>query len=162
MLYLIITISLGSILMAGLSTSLLSRFFFLAFAALFTLTVGFKYLYNLSLETLKNEQKRQQLSKSNTKYNKNNSKYTSRVIEDENYKKLISVLKYFMQNKVLSHEQIVDFTEEINERLGESVKYYKQSSFQNNLHEIYSKLKSKQLKSDDYVELTAILKSYNN
>lgn len=166
MLYLIITVSLGSVVMAGLSSSILAKFFFLAFAIMFMGMVGLKYMYNLSIETLKNEQKRQQLTKNNAKYSKNQpkttKKYETRVIEDENYKQLVQVLKYFMQNKVLSHEQIVSFTDEINERLGDHVKYYKQNSFQNNLHEIYSKLKSKQLKSEDYQELTEVLKSYNN
>lgn len=166
MLYFILTLSLGSLILSNLSTSPLAKFFFMAFAVFVIITVGLKYVYNLSIETLKNEQKRQQIAKSNAKYHKNQpksqQKYKSRVVEDEHYKDLVQILKYFMQNKVLSHEQIMDFIEEINERLGGHTKYYKSNSFENNLHEIYSKLKSKQLKSDDYIELTEILKSYNN
>lgn len=166
MLYFILTLSLGSLILSNLSTSPLAKFFFMAFAVFVIITVGLKYVYNLSVETLKNEQKRQQIAKSNAKYHKNQpksqQKYKSKVVEDENYKDLVQILKYFMQNKVLSHEQIMDFIEEINERLGEHAKYYKSNSFENNLHEIYSKLKSKQLKSDDYIELTEILKSYNS
>lgn len=166
MLYFILTLSLGSLILSSLTNSPLAKFFFMAFAVFTIITVGLKYAYNLSVETLKNEQKRQQITRNNVKYHKNKpkteQKYKSRVVEDENYKDLVQVLKYFMQNKVLSHEQIMDFIEEINERLGEHVKYYKSNSFENNLHEIYSKLKSKQLKTDDYVELTEVLKSYNN
>lgn len=166
MIYFISIVCISSVILAGLTDSILAKFFFLSFAALFTITVGAKYLYNLSLETLKNEQKRQRLIRSNNKSEENNkkkpeNKYKSRIIEDENYKKLTQTIKYFSTNKVLDREQILDFKKQVDKKLGDHVKYYK-NDWQNDFHELYSKLKSKKLKSEDYSELLKVLKSYNN
>lgn len=145
---------LGSIVISMISTSPLYKFVFLSIGIFIFITIGIKYLYFLTMETVKN-------SKQPTNKKSNSSqtvKYQPREINNPDYKELTETLKFSMKNKLLNREQILDFKKQLNGHLGSQVKRY--SKFDNDLHEIYSKLKNKSLKSNDYIELLNVLNNY--
>lgn len=145
---------LGSIILSFLSDSPLYKFVFLSLGLFIFLTVGVKYLYFLIMETTKNS-----IKAKDVKSNKSTvSKYQPREVNNKDYQELVDTLKFSMKSKILNREQILDFKKQINNHLGSQVKKY--SNFDNDLHEIYSKLKNKSLQSKDYVELLETLNNY--
>lgn len=145
---------LGSIIISMVSKSPLYKFVFLSIGIFIFITIGIKYLYFLTMETVKNS-KQPKSKKSNSSQT---AKYQPREINNPNYKELTETLKFSMKNKLLNREQILDFKKQLNSHLGSQVKRY--SKFDNDLHEIYSKLKNKSLKSNDYIELLNVLNNY--
>ena len=94
--------------------------------------------------------------------NKNNKQpvhFKPKVIENKNYEELVTALKFCMKNKILNREQILNFKSEVNNHLGENKNHYT-FEFDNDLHEIYCKIKHKSLKSKDYQELLQVLNNY--
>ncbi|WP_346938146.1 hypothetical protein [uncultured Clostridium sp.] len=106
------------------------------------------------MQTVKNSTK----PKDNKSNSSQPSKHLPREVNNKNYQELVDTLKFFMKNKILNRGQILDFKKQLDNHLGSQVKIY--SKFDNDLHEIYSKLKNKSLKPNDYIELLEVLNNY--
>lgn len=153
MIWVVLTPIVVCLLISILSTSILYKVVFLSLGIFIAVTLGLNYINNLLRDSIN---KSKELS--NTKTMKGD-KFKSRIVENKDYIELVTILKSFMKNKILSREQILDFKEQVNNHLGESKNHYK-FKFDNDLHEIYSKLKNKSLKSSDYAELLQVLNNY--
>lgn len=82
-----------------------------------------------------------------------NKKYPPKVITDKDYIKLQSLFKTLMQNKKLSHVQILEFKKIINFSLGDNLSNYEHFKFKNDAHEIFVKFKSSTFSTINYQEL---------
>lgn len=151
MILLLITIfGLGSILISYIATSTLYKIVFLAIGIFIFGTVGLKYVYFLTMQTL-----------NNSKNKKNNKKeYPKKVVSNPKYDELVQCIKYLMRYKLMNREQILDFKSKVCKQLGKCNGHYKDFKWENDLQEIYTKIKNKCLKSEDYQELLSILESY--
>lgn len=167
--FFIFTVVLGliSLTVSTLVEPFIYKALFFMFSAFVCLPICFNYLMNISMKTLNDTKKKEDLSKlkgefNNSKKSKNTkqSKHETKVVNNEQYKSLIEFLKFSMQKKLLNRQDILNFKKEIDSRLGEYKDHYNGFEFQNDLHEIYTKLKSSHLSSKDYEELLKSLESY--
>lgn len=78
-----------------------------------------------------------------------------REVRDPEYLKLRSIIITSSKNRLFSRDDILYLKSEIDYRLGVHKYEYDGFTFQNDFHEIYSKLKSSKLKTDDYRYLFA-------
>lgn len=161
MIWVILTSIAVCLLISYLSTSILYKIVFLALGGFIAITIGLNYINNLIQDSIK---KSKELNSLNIKYRPNergdNKSFKRKVIDNEDYIRLVESLKYSMKNKQLSRQQILDFKNKINSYLGSEKDCYT-FKFDNDLHEIYCKIKNKSLTSRDYQELLHVLKSYN-
>lgn len=151
MVLLLITIfGLGSILMSYIATSILYKIVFLVMGIFILGTVGLKHVYFLTIQTL-----------NNSKGKKNNKKeYPKKVVDNPKYDELVQCIKYLMRYKLMNREQILDFKSKVCKQLDKCNGHYKDFKWENDLQEIYTKIKNKHLKSEDYQELLQILENY--
>ena len=75
------------------------------------------------------------------------------------YKELSGLLSSSMKNRKLTRYQILYFKKEIDELLGNRKSVYDSFNFDNDLHEIYTKLKVSPLQDKEYQYLTSLLES---
>lgn len=93
-------------------------------------------------------------NKSNTyknKYNTKDRKYSN------DYFICRDTFKEMIQSSNLEREDVLYFLDCLNGVLGERASIYRNIAFENEAHEIYSKLKSKKLSDKDYADLLTIL-----
>ena len=76
--------------------------------------------------------------------------YKTKICTTEGYEELRELIKTCSQNKMINRECVLDLKEEIDGLLCEHKRVYKNMEFTNDFHEIYCKLKSKQLVTKDY------------
>lgn len=167
--FFIFTVILGliSLVTSAMVEAFIYKAMFFMFSAFVCLPICFNYLMNVTMKTLKDTKKNEDVSKlkdecKKTSKNKGvkQSKNETKIVNNEQYKSLVEFLKFSMQKKLLNRQDILKFKKEINSRLGEYKDNYYGFEFQNDLHEIYTKLKSSHLSSNDYEELLKSLESY--
>ena len=73
------------------------------------------------------------------------------------HKELVRLLSNSMRNRKLTRHQILEFKRELNELLGDVISDYSGFRFENDLHEIYTKLKSPLLNDKQYQYLISFL-----
>lgn len=83
----------------------------------------------------------------------NNNKYTPKIMTDKEYIKLQTTFKTLLQNKKLSHRQILEFKKIINLSLHDHLSNYQNFKFKNDAHEIFVKFKSSAFSTINYQEL---------
>ena len=148
------------VLISYLTTSMLYKIVFLSLGIFIAITLGLNYVNNLLRDSInKSKQINDMKGGSKNKSNNNISQIKPKVISNEDYDVLVNALKFCMKNKILNREQILNFKAEVNNHLGENKNHYT-FKFDNDLHEIYSKIKHKSLKSKDYQELLEVLNNY--
>lgn len=117
------------------------------------------YLKNVMNEYTRQEKINQAKAKKNSKGNTNNqnantnkqvTKFIPKVIENESYELLRNCFHDMIQGKQLSNSQILTFLDVINSNLGNHLGNYRNFKFENQAHEIYTKLKSSKFKDNDY------------
>lgn len=157
MILLLITIfGLGSILISYLATSTLYKIVFLAIGIFIFGTVGLKYVYFLTMQTMNNCKGK----KSSNNKEDNKKQYPKKIVNNNDYDELVKCIKYLMSNRLMDREQILDFKSKVCKQLGKCNSHYKDFKWENDLQEIYTKIKNKHLKSEDYQELLSILGNY--
>ena len=76
---------------------------------------------------------------------KNNIKpakeYKHKKVDNNNYIQLRNLITVSCKQKQISRQSILNFVEELNKILGDNVNHYSKMTFENDLHEIYVKLK---------------------
>ena len=92
---------------------------------------------------------------------KNNIKpakeYKHKKVDNNNYTQLRNLITISCKQKQISRQSILSFVEELNKILGNNVNHYSKMTFENDLHEIYVKLKSSHLQDKDYIYLKEYL-----
>lgn len=83
--------------------------------------------------------------------------YNAKTINNENYNELRNRIKELVKSSQLDRQSILQFKSELNYRLGTHQYNYVSFQFENDMHEIYVKLKSSKLTDEDYTYLKAML-----
>lgn len=79
---------------------------------------------------------------------------SKKEVDDPEYKKLKAMIISSSQNKLFSREDVLKLKCEVDYRLGTHRYEYDGFVFKNDFHEIYSKLKSSRLNTEDYKYLS--------
>ena len=83
--------------------------------------------------------------------------YKHKKVDNNNYTQLRNLITISCKQKQISRQSILSFVEELNKVLGDNVNHYSKMTFENDLHEIYVKLKSSHLQDKDYIYLKEYL-----
>ena len=98
------------------------------------------------------------VAKKNYKNNiKPTKEYKHKKVDNNNYTQLRNLITVSCKQKQISRQSILSFVEELNKVLGDNVNHYSKMTFENDLHEIYVKLKSSHLQDKDYIYLKEYL-----
>ena len=98
------------------------------------------------------------VAKKNYKNNiKPTKEYKHKKVDNNNYTQLRNLITISCKQKQISRQSILSFMEELNKVLGNNVNHYSKMTFENDLHEIYVKLKSSHLQDKDYIYLKEYL-----
>ena len=98
------------------------------------------------------------VAKKNYKNNiKPTKEYKHKEVDNNNYTQLRNLITISCKQKQISRQSILSFVEELNKVLGNNVNHYSKMTFENDLHEIYVKLKSSHLQDKDYIYLKEYL-----
>ena len=98
------------------------------------------------------------VAKKNYKNNiKPTKEYKHKKVDNNNYTQLRNLITVSCKQKQISRQSILSFVEELNKILGNNVNHYSKMTFENDLHEIYVKLKSSHLQDKDYIYLKEYL-----
>lgn len=98
------------------------------------------------------------VAKKNYKNNiKPTKEYKHKKVDNNNYTQLRNLITISCKQKQISRQSILSFVEELNKVLGNNVNHYSKMTFENDLHEIYVKLKSSHLQDKDYIYLKEYL-----
>ena len=98
------------------------------------------------------------VAKKNYKNNiKPTKEYKHKKVDNNNYTQLRNLITISCKQKQISRQSILSFVEELNKILGDNVNNYSKMTFENDLHEIYVKLKSSHLQDKDYIYLKEYL-----
>ena len=98
------------------------------------------------------------VAKKNYKNNiKPTKEYKHKKVDNNNYTQLRNLITISCKQKQISRQSILSFVEELNKILGNNVNHYSKMTFENDLHEIYVKLKSSHLQDKDYIYLKEYL-----
>ena len=98
------------------------------------------------------------VAKKNYKNNiKPTKEYKHKKVDNNNYTQLRNLITVSCKQKQISRQSILSFVEELNKVLGNNVNHYSKMTFENDLHEIYVKLKSSHLQDKDYIYLKEYL-----
>ena len=98
------------------------------------------------------------VAKKNYKNNiKPTKEYKHKKVDNNNYTQLRNLITVSCKQKQISRQSILNFVEELNKVLGNNVNHYSKMTFENDLHEIYVKLKSSHLQDKDYIYLKEYL-----
>lgn len=161
MIWTILVPIVACILISYLTTSMLYKIVFLGLGLFITITVGLNYINNLLKDSISKSKEINSTKGGSNKNKKQNKTFqsTPKTINNKDYEELVIALKFCMKHKLLNRKQILNFKSEVNNHLGDSKKHYT-FKFENDLHEIYCKIKNKSLKSKDYQELLQVLESY--
>lgn len=73
--------------------------------------------------------------------------------QQEGYAEVKNVLIACSKNKLFSREDVLKIKDEINYMLGDNLKHYNNFIFENDMHEIYIKIKNKHLSTSNYNDL---------
>lgn len=82
---------------------------------------------------------------------------SKKEVDDPEYKKLKAMIISSSQNKLFSREDVLKLKCEVDYRLGTHRYEYDGFVFKNDFHEIYSKLKSSRLNTEDYKHLSSFV-----
>lgn len=85
---------------------------------------------------------------------KEEPKRKPKVVTTEGYQELKNVIIATSKNKLLDRETILEFKAELRNKLGVHYECYKNMIFKNDLHEIYTIIKSSKFNTKDYNEMT--------
>lgn len=98
------------------------------------------------------------VAKKNYKNNiKPTKEYKHKKVDNNNYTQLRNLITISCKQKQIGRQSILSFVEELNKILGDNVNHYSKMTFENDLHEIYVKLKSSHLQDKDYIYLKEYL-----
>lgn len=129
------------------------------------LNMCIRILINFENPNLKNKNynsgqnnKIETISKCSTKNYKTNTQKENNTL----YTNLRDNLKELSREKQLGRSEILSFKNELDYRLANHRYNYSNFKFENDMHEIYTKLKSSKLKDDDYIYLQDTLNSILN
>lgn len=86
----------------------------------------------------------------------NQKKYPTKICTTEGYEQLRDLLKECVMKKLIGRECILKFKSELRYKLGTHIECYNGFEFQNDMHEIYTLLKSRVLTEEDYQYLSNI------
>lgn len=84
-------------------------------------------------------------------------KYKSKENNNENYINLRDSIRDYSKNGSIKRNGILTFKNELDYRLGNNRYNYTGFEFKNDIHEIYTKIKSSKLTDDDYLYLKGVL-----
>ena len=79
--------------------------------------------------------------------------YKHKIINNDNYSELKNLISTSCKSKRLKRQMILSFKDELNKQLASNVDHYSKMTFENDLHEVYVKLKSSHLEDKDYIYL---------
>lgn len=97
-----------------------------------------------------------------SKVKKEEPKRKSKVVTTVGYQELKNVIIATSKNKLLNRETILEFKAELRNRLGVHYECYKNMTFKNDLHEIYTLIKSSKFTTEDYNEMTEWISNHLN
>lgn len=143
--------------------SLFTKLFLLIVLITFVLPISFEHL-KLSLG-FNSKNKKETINNINMAFNSSHCKktivpkYKTKVIDNENYKLLRNTITTCIQNRVFNRKDVVILKNEINHLLGSNTDHYNSMNFQNDLHEIYTKIKSSHFSDDQYLHLLRFINS---
>lgn len=121
------------------------------FTKLLMVFTFFSFIVPISLKSLVFLASVEQCSSRRNKYKQKNA--NARVVNTPYYSECRDKIKYLMQEQKLDREELLLFKQELNKMLGQSKEVYKKIKYENDMHEIYIKLKSKRLTSEKYITL---------
>lgn len=122
--------------------------------------------YNLNKIKSTSNRKKNELnyikSNGNTsdKPSKSKKTYKHKECDSEEYKLLRDYIIACSKNKLMNRECILSFKNELDYRLGSHRYSYKDFDFDNDLHEIYIKIKNNCLDNEDYIYLKTWLSEH--
>lgn len=93
----------------------------------------------------------------NTKNNGIKAPYQAKTNNNPMYLEVRDRFKSLVQNGDFKRQQILQFKSELDHTLGTHKYTYDTFSFENDMHEIYIKLKSSKLTTEDYVYLKGVI-----
>lgn len=93
---------------------------------------------------------------------KEEPKRKPKVITTEGYQELKNVIIATSKNKLLNRETILEFKAELRNKLGVHYECYKNMTFENDLHEIYTLIKSSKFITEDYNEMIEWISNHLN
>lgn len=96
-------------------------------------------------------------NKNNTKNNSIKAPYKAKTNNNPIYIDVRDRFKDLVKNGDLGRQQILQFKSELDHTLGTHKYTYDTFSFENDMHEIYIKLKSSKLTTEDYVYLKGVV-----
>lgn len=142
---------------------LLLLFIFILVLIPFTMQLLFRILNMMLSGTVKDNVKEyKKVNKGNSELIKPNSdsgakNYKSKENNNENYISLRQSIKDHSKNGNLKRADILSFKNELDYRLGNNRYNYSGFNFENDMHEIYIKIKSSKLTDEDYLYLQGVL-----
>ena len=93
---------------------------------------------------------------------KEKPKRKPKIVTTKGYQELKNVIIATSKNKLLDRETILEFKAELRNRLGVHYECYKNMTFKNDLHEIYTLIKSSKFTTEDYNEMTEWISNHLN
>lgn len=138
--------------------SLLEKFLIIFIAATmlipFTLNlIGMAFTYKIPKSKGSNTKKE---AKPSTKPQTTTSKYRTKVINNPNYLALRETIRCSIKSRQLDRLGVMKLKAEVDYRLGDHIVNYSSFSFENDMQEIYTKIKSSALSDEDYLYLNSI------
>lgn len=111
------------------------------------------YKSNVKSEERKNSSKTSEVKKTKTK---------PKVVTTEGYEELRNVLTASSKNKLLERETILEFKSILRTKLGTHYECYTNMKFNNDMHFIYTLIKSSKFTTEDYKEMTQWISEHLN
>lgn len=154
--YLIYSVLKATILESPINITGVMDLMVIKFLIIGVLPLSLTLLANAGISNYKKMVKDQEKEKDNHK------KEVRKLYWSENhyqeYEHVKNMFNSMMKSGVLKHKELVKIKGRLNKLLGENLSHYKEFKFENDAHEIYTKLKNSNLVSDDYIELQEVLK----
>lgn len=91
-----------------------------------------------------------------------NTKRKPKVVTTEGYEELRNVLTASSKNKLLKRETILEFKSILRTKLGTHYECYTNMKFNNDMHFIYTLIKSSKFTTEDYKEMTIWISEHLN
>lgn len=108
-----------------------------------------KYNKKNNLTNKNNKNTKTNIGNNNTN-NANSKKYKTKIIDNENYIRLRDMLVACSKNRILNRDDVICVKNEILDLLGDRTNDYSHFKFENDMHQIYTQIKSSKLGDKDY------------
>ena len=143
----------------------LSRFFYIAAYLTIVGPVMLNYTMNVLIQRTKKltyyenkvkQQEEKQKEKEEAKEG-NVVKYPIKATNNPEYENLKVIFAVMLKSKSLTRKNILEFSKRIDKHLGEYAAVYKDMKYENDIHQIYVKMKSDKLTTEHYRDLQYFL-----